>query len=95
MARLAFQWHPDYSKEKGAESRFSEIVDAHRILNHRNTLAAHDQLGWPEPEQQPSYQNRGQAIDLDTLIDHFNSTSSSTAVTKLEHLAKRYPKLAS
>lgn len=49
--RLARKFHPDVSKEKGAEDRFKEIAEAYQTLRDPEKRAAYDELGRPRPEQ--------------------------------------------
>jgi curved DNA-binding protein len=43
--RLAQKYHPDVSKEPGAEARFKEIAEAWQTLKDPEKRAAYDQLG--------------------------------------------------
>lgn len=43
--RLAHKYHPDVSKEVGAEERFKEIAEAYEVLRDADKRAAYDQLG--------------------------------------------------
>jgi curved DNA-binding protein len=47
---LARKYHPDVSKEAGAEARFKEIGEAYEVLQDPEKRAAYDQLGtrWRE-----------------------------------------------
>ena len=49
--RLARKFHPDVSKETGAEDRFKEIAEAYQTLKDPEKRAAYDELGRPRPEQ--------------------------------------------
>ncbi|MBS7456296.1 DnaJ C-terminal domain-containing protein [Coralloluteibacterium stylophorae] len=42
--RLARKYHPDVSKEQGAEERFKAINEAYEVLRDRDKRAAYDQL---------------------------------------------------
>lgn len=42
---LARTYHPDVSKESGAEARFKEIGEAYEVLQDPEKRAAYDQLG--------------------------------------------------
>jgi curved DNA-binding protein len=43
--KLARKFHPDVSKESGAEARFKEIGEAYEVLGDAEKRAAYDQLG--------------------------------------------------
>ena len=43
--KLARKYHPDVSKEPGAEARFKELSEAHEVLQDPQKRAAYDQLG--------------------------------------------------
>ena len=43
--KLARKYHPDVSKEKGAEEKFKEIAEAYATLKDAEKRAAYDQLG--------------------------------------------------
>ena len=43
--RLARQYHPDVSKEEGAEERFKEVSEAYDTLSDQEKREAYDQLG--------------------------------------------------
>ena len=43
--RLARKYHPDVSKEAGAEEKFKEIAEAYQTLKDPEKRAAYDQLG--------------------------------------------------
>lgn len=43
--KLARQYHPDVSKEAGAEARFKEIGEAYEVLKDPEKRAAYDRLG--------------------------------------------------
>jgi len=43
--KLARKYHPDVSKESGAEARFKEIGEAYNVLHDPEKRAAYDQLG--------------------------------------------------
>jgi DnaJ-class molecular chaperone len=43
--RLARKYHPDVSKEAGAEEKFKEVAEAYQTLKDSDKRAAYDQLG--------------------------------------------------
>lgn len=43
--KLARKYHPDVSKEAGAEARFKELSEAYEVLQDPQKRAAYDQLG--------------------------------------------------
>jgi curved DNA-binding protein len=49
--RLARKYHPDVSKEAGAEAKFKEISEAYQTLRDPEKRAAYDQLGSHQPGQ--------------------------------------------
>lgn len=49
--RLARKYHPDVSKETGAEEKFKEVNEAHDVLSDPQKRAAYDQLGYYRPGQ--------------------------------------------
>lgn len=49
--RLARKYHPDVSKEAGAEEKFKEVNEANEVLSDADKRAAYDQLGHYRPGQ--------------------------------------------
>jgi curved DNA-binding protein len=51
--KLARKYHPDVSKEKGAEARFKEVSEANEVLKDADKRAKYDQFGatWKQREQ--------------------------------------------
>lgn len=51
--KLARKYHPDVSKEKGAEARFKEVSEANEVLKDADKRARYDQFGtdWKQREQ--------------------------------------------
>lgn len=51
--KLARKYHPDVSKEPGAEEKFKELQEAHEVLKDPEKRAAYDQLGsrWKEGQE--------------------------------------------
>jgi curved DNA-binding protein len=50
--KLARKYHPDVSKESGAEAKFKEIAEAYQALKDAEKRAAYDQLGKHPPGQE-------------------------------------------
>ena len=51
--KLARKYHPDVSKEAGAEARFKELGEAYEVLKDPEKRAAYDQLGanWQQGQE--------------------------------------------
>lgn len=47
--KLAHKYHPDVSKEPGAEAKFKEVAEAYATLKDVEKRAAYDQLGRHQP----------------------------------------------
>jgi curved DNA-binding protein len=50
--KLARKYHPDISKESGAEAKFKEIGEAYEVLKDPEKRKAYDQLGSYQPGQE-------------------------------------------
>ena len=50
--KLARKYHPDVSKEAGAEDKFKEVQEAYSVLSDPEKRAAYDQLGQRRPGEQ-------------------------------------------
>src|SRR3984885_2643519 len=79
--RLARKYHPDVSKEAGAEEKFKEVAEAYQTLKDPDKRAAYDQLGShpagqefePPPNWQQQYSETPFAaddLDLSDLFSH-------------------------
>jgi curved DNA-binding protein len=81
--RLARKYHPDVSKEVGAEEKFKDVNEAHEILGDAEKRAAYDQLGDYRPGQDfrppPGWGGRGvggsdyAGMDFSDLFSQFFS----------------------
>jgi curved DNA-binding protein len=85
--RLAHKYHPDVSKEAGAEERFKEVAEAYQTLKDREKRAAYDQLGphsegqdfQPPPDWRQQWQPAeeqgfsAEDLDLSALFEHLRS----------------------
>ncbi|MCP9799918.1 DnaJ C-terminal domain-containing protein [Synechococcus sp. RedBA-s] len=84
--RLARQYHPDISKEPGAEDRFKEISEAYETLSDPEKRQAYDGLGRHHPGEEfrppPEWDARfwqGQAhqeVDLSELFEQMGFRTS-------------------
>ncbi|EAQ73904.1 MULTISPECIES: DnaJ C-terminal domain-containing protein [unclassified Synechococcus] len=84
--RLARQYHPDISKEAGAEERFKEISEANQTLSDPEKRQAYDELGRHDPGEEfrppADWDTRfwqGQAhqeVDLSELFEQMGFRSS-------------------
>lgn len=65
--RLARKYHPDVSKEAGAEERFKAVNEAHEVLRDSSKRAAYDQLrsrGYRPGEEFQPPPNFGEGFDF-------------------------------
>ncbi|MGO9592329.1 MAG: DnaJ C-terminal domain-containing protein [Steroidobacteraceae bacterium] len=85
--RLARKYHPDVSKESGAEEKFKEVAEAYQTLKDADKRAAYDQLGahqagqefQPPPDWQQHWQPSGddsfstEGLDLSELFERMRA----------------------
>ena len=81
--RLARKYHPDVSKEPGAEEKFKQVNEAHEVLKDSQRRSEYDQLKRyggggefrPPPGWQPrgGFQGSGGAADFGDFSDFFSS----------------------
>jgi curved DNA-binding protein len=82
--RYARKYHPDVSKEAGAEEKFKEIAEAYQTLKDPEKRAAYDQLGahapgqdfQPPPDWRQQYSESpfaAEDLDLSDLFSHLHA----------------------
>ncbi len=79
--KLAHKYHPDVSKEAGAEARFKEIAEAYQTLKDPEKRAAYDRLGThapgedfrPPPDWGQAYAGPEESLEGLDLADLFAS----------------------
>jgi curved DNA-binding protein len=87
--KLAHKYHPDVSKEPGAEARFKEIAEAYQTLRDPEKRTAYDRLGKhtpgeefrPPPDwgpQHPGQEESFEGVDLADLLASLAGGSSRT-----------------
>lgn len=82
--KLARKFHPDVSKEKGAEEKFKEIAEAYKTLKDPEKRKAYDQLGShqsgeefrPPPDWGQQFSQGGFSFEDLDLSDLFESLAA-------------------
>jgi len=77
--KLAHKYHPDVSKEPGAEEKFKDVAEAYQTLSDAEKRAAYDQLGshpqgeefQPPPDWRTQHRSAPGATDDIDLADLF------------------------
>ena len=78
--KLARKYHPDVSKEAGAEAKFKDLGEAYEVLKDPEKRAAYDQLGsnWragqdfqPPPDWGTGFEQRGGMPDSEADFSDF------------------------
>ena len=85
--KLAHKYHPDVSKEAGAEARFKEIAEAYQTLKDPEKRAAYDRLGRhapgeefrPPPDWGRQYAGGGESFEGVDLADLFAELAARQA----------------
>jgi len=71
--RLAQKYHPDVSKEPGAETKFKEVAEAYQTLKDPEKRAAYDRLGTHSPGEEfrppPDWGRRARAQDQNVRFE--------------------------
>jgi len=85
--KLAHKYHPDVSKESGAEARFKEVAEAYQTLKDPEKRAAYDRLGKhapgeefrPPPDWGQQYAGREESFEGVDLADLFEELAARHA----------------
>jgi len=91
--RFARKYHPDVSKEAGAEEKFKEIAEAYQTLKDPQKRAAYDQLGahapgqdfQPPPDWRQQYSESpfaAEDLDLSDLFSHLHAAGAGGRGTR-------------
>ena len=82
--KLAHKYHPDVSKEPGAEARLKEVAEAYQTLKDPEKRAAYDRLGKhapgeefrPPPDWGQQYAGREESFEGVDLADLFEELAA-------------------
>jgi molecular chaperone DnaJ len=66
--RLALKYHPDKSKEKGAEEKFKEISEAYAILSDEKKRKQYDMFGHEGIDSQYSYEDIFRGVNFSDIF---------------------------
>jgi curved DNA-binding protein len=100
--RLARKYHPDVSKETGAEEKFKEIAEAYQTLKDPEKRAAYDQLGShaagqefePPPNWQQQYSeapfSAEEELDLSQLFAHLRGGGARSGGSRMSMPGQDY-----
>jgi len=96
--KLARKFHPDVSKETGAEEKFKEIGEAYETLKNPDKRAAYDQLGSyrpgqefrPPPDWEQQFHTHFTSDDID-LADLFAGLASGRHASARSGRGMRVP----
>jgi len=78
--KLAFKYHPDQSREDGAEERFKEINEAYEVLSNSDKHAAYDRFGHSGSDG--FFRRDFEGFDFGGFGDIFDAFFSGTTATR-------------
>ena len=89
--KLARKYHPDVSKEPGAEEKFKEVAEAYETLKNPEKRAAYDQMGIHQPGQdfRPPPDWGGQFGDSQFSFDDIDLSDLMAGLAAGRHRAGR------
>ena len=70
--KLALKYHPDKSKEPGAEERFKEISEAYAVLSDPEKRKQYDRYGHAGIDQNYSYEDIFRGVDFGDIFRDLN-----------------------